>query len=214
MEMKSLTHDEMMTELTEACRHRQLHGLQGHDRSPQDLGPDQCLLQGIRRRPSPGSARKWKKEVWKLAPEVSDIFARMESSKKGLPEHQEDPRSARRSSAHIWSMLPDGAVPDYVKLTKYQEFCWRTIGKMVRSAGQAQPEAGAQPAAGAHADAAGGVRRLRMDDHDVGAHNRGGRSACYYGRTVHSRTGHQCGHCADLPDPHGRDPAYSDLCGP
>jgi flagellar protein FlaJ len=36
--------------------------------------------------------------------------------------------------------LPQGVVPDYVKLTKYQEFCWRTIGKIVRLRAKPNPK--------------------------------------------------------------------------
>jgi len=65
-----------------------------------------------------------------LAPEVSDIFARMESSKKSYLKTKTS-EDAKQLGPHM-VLLPDGAVPDYVKLTKYQEFCWRTMGKAVK----------------------------------------------------------------------------------
>jgi flagellar protein FlaJ len=73
-----------------------------------------------------------------LAPEVSDIFARMESSKKGYLNTKTSD-DASKFGPHL-VMLPDGAVPDYVKLTKYQEFCWRTIGKMARLRAKPNPK--------------------------------------------------------------------------
>ncbi|MDD1743737.1 MAG: hypothetical protein LUO85_03835, partial [Methanomassiliicoccales archaeon] len=73
-----------------------------------------------------------------MAPEVSDIFARMESSKKGYLNTKTSDE-AEKFGPHL-VMLPDGAVPDYVKLTKYQEFCWRTIGKMARLRAKPNPK--------------------------------------------------------------------------
>jgi len=65
-----------------------------------------------------------------MSPEISDLFSKVDSGKstymktKKIGEHKKElgPRVVR---------LPHGVVPDYVKLTKYQEFCWRTIGKIV-----------------------------------------------------------------------------------
>lgn len=36
--------------------------------------------------------------------------------------------------------LPQGAVPDYIKLTKYQEFCWRTLGAFVKLKAKPNPK--------------------------------------------------------------------------
>ncbi len=70
-----------------------------------------------------------------MSPEVSDMFSKVDSSKstymktKKIGEHKKElgPRVVR---------LPEGVVPDYVKLTKYQEFCWRTIGQDWSRSGQ------------------------------------------------------------------------------
>lgn len=57
----------------------------------------------------------------------SNLFTRMDSTNKSYlrtksaaPKHDSElgPRVIK---------LPEGAVPDYVKLTAYQEFCWRTL---------------------------------------------------------------------------------------
>jgi archaeal flagellar protein FlaJ len=73
-----------------------------------------------------------------LAPEVSDIFARMESSKKAYLNTKTS-EDASKFGPHL-VLLPDGAVPDYVKLTKYQELCWRTVGKMARLKAKPNPK--------------------------------------------------------------------------
>jgi len=74
-----------------------------------------------------------------LAPEVSDIFARMESSKKGYLKTKTSEDVAEHWGPHM-VRLPQGAVPEYVKLTKYQEFSWRTVGKMVKMRTKPNPK--------------------------------------------------------------------------
>jgi archaeal flagellar protein FlaJ len=70
----------------------------------------------------------------------SNLFTRMDSTKKSYlrtksaaPKHEVEagPRLVK---------LPEGVVPDYVKLTPYQELCWRTIGKMVVRKMQPNPK--------------------------------------------------------------------------
>jgi flagellar protein FlaJ len=73
-----------------------------------------------------------------LAPEVSDIFTRIERSKKEYLSTKTS-EEASHFGPHLVK-LPDGAVPDYVKLTRYQEFCWRTIGKMVQLRAKPNPK--------------------------------------------------------------------------
>jgi flagellar protein FlaJ len=74
-----------------------------------------------------------------MSPDISDMFSKVESSKrsymktKKIGEHKKElgPRVIR---------LPEGVVPDYVKLTKYQEFCWRTMGKIVHMRAKPNPK--------------------------------------------------------------------------
>jgi flagellar protein FlaJ len=74
-----------------------------------------------------------------MSPEISDMFSKVDSGKatymktKKIGEHKKElgPRVIR---------LPENVVPDYVKLTKYQEFCWRTIGKIVRLRAKPNPK--------------------------------------------------------------------------
>ncbi len=74
-----------------------------------------------------------------MSPEISDMFSKVDTSKqsymktKKIGEHKKElgPRVIR---------LPEGVVPDYVKLTKYQEFCWRTMGKIVRLRAKPNPK--------------------------------------------------------------------------
>jgi len=73
-----------------------------------------------------------------LPPEVSDIFARLETSKKQyLKTGASD--EASRLGPHL-VRLSEGSVPEYVKLTKYQEFCWRTIGKAAKVRSKPNPK--------------------------------------------------------------------------
>lgn len=67
-----------------------------------------------------------------MSPEVSDIFSRIESSKKAYLKTKEtgDDGSSKGNGPRLVKMR-QGAIPDYVRLTKYQEFCWRTMGKVV-----------------------------------------------------------------------------------
>jgi flagellar protein FlaJ len=74
-----------------------------------------------------------------LPPEVSDIFARMETSKKSYMKTRTTDELAEKTGPHL-VMLPEGAIPDYVKLTKYQEFSWRTVGKMVKLRAKPNPK--------------------------------------------------------------------------
>ena len=73
-----------------------------------------------------------------MSPEISDLFSKVDSGKstymktKKIGEHKKEmgPRVIR---------LSRGVVPDYVKLSKYQEFCWRTIGKIVHLRAKPNP---------------------------------------------------------------------------
>ncbi len=74
-----------------------------------------------------------------MSPEISDMFSKVDTGKqsymktKKIGEHKKElgPRVIK---------LPEGVVPDYVKLTKYQEFCWRTMGKVVRLRAKPNPK--------------------------------------------------------------------------
>jgi len=66
-----------------------------------------------------------------LSPEISDLFARMESTKTEYIKTKRAEEKAVDVGPHQ-IRLPAGAVPDYIKLTKYQEFSWRILGAFVR----------------------------------------------------------------------------------
>ena len=73
-----------------------------------------------------------------MPPEVSDIFARLETSKKQyMKSGAQD--EASRMGPHL-VRLSEGAVPEYVKLTKYQQFCWRTMGRAVKVRSKPNPK--------------------------------------------------------------------------
>lgn len=61
----------------------------------------------------------------------SDLFTRMDATKRSyLRTKRASPTHDTQAGPRIVK-LPEGAVPDYVKLSPYQEFCWRTMGKTV-----------------------------------------------------------------------------------
>jgi len=65
-------------------------------------------------------------------PEEKDLFSKLESSKKGFLETK-----SLRSKWNVYGphpvKLPAGSVPNYVKLTPYQQFCWRTMKSFVEA---------------------------------------------------------------------------------
>jgi flagellar protein FlaJ len=73
-----------------------------------------------------------------LPPEVSDIFARLETSKKQYMKTGASDEASRLGPHLV--RLSEGSVPEYVKLTKYQEFCWRTIGKAAKVRSKPNPK--------------------------------------------------------------------------
>ncbi|HXZ24568.1 MAG TPA: type II secretion system F family protein [Methanomassiliicoccales archaeon] len=74
-----------------------------------------------------------------MAPEVSDIFARMETSKKQYIKTKTSEKETEEMGPHV-VRLPTGVLPEYVKLTKYQEFSWRTVGRLVQLRSKANPK--------------------------------------------------------------------------
>ncbi|MCE5295919.1 MAG: type II secretion system F family protein [Euryarchaeota archaeon] len=66
-----------------------------------------------------------------MSPEASsDIFSRLESSKKQYL-HTKDVGGQKDESGPRLVRLPKGAVPDYVKLSPYQKMCWKILGPIV-----------------------------------------------------------------------------------
>jgi len=61
-----------------------------------------------------------------LPPEVSDIFARLDTSKKKYMKSKGSDEAAKMGPHLV--RLSEGTIPEYVKLTAYQEFCWKTMG--------------------------------------------------------------------------------------
>jgi archaeal flagellar protein FlaJ len=75
-----------------------------------------------------------------MCPDVSsDVFARLESAKKNYLKTK-DTGEKKEVSEPRKVMLRKGAVPDYVKLTAYQRFCWKTMGKLVTKRAKSNPK--------------------------------------------------------------------------
>lgn len=65
-----------------------------------------------------------------MSPEVIDVFKSIESTKEDLLKTK-DLRERAAMGPHL-VRLPKGLVPQYIKLSPYHEFCWRTIGHIAK----------------------------------------------------------------------------------
>lgn len=65
-------------------------------------------------------------------PEVSDMFKRVDATKKLYIKTQSPEEAAERKIPHI-VRLPAGAAPEYIKLTPFQQIAWRLLGKRMTS---------------------------------------------------------------------------------
>ncbi len=75
-----------------------------------------------------------------MSPEVRDAFKSLETSKRGMvvtKKHEED--YVEDFGPHLVK-LPKGAAVQQIKLTSYQQFCWRTIGNFVKRRGKVNPK--------------------------------------------------------------------------
>ncbi|UCE73355.1 MAG: type II secretion system F family protein [Methanomassiliicoccales archaeon] len=75
-----------------------------------------------------------------MSPEVQDSFKALETSKRGMvvtKKHEED--YIEEFGPHLIK-LPKGAAVQQIKLTPYQQFCWRTMGNFVKRRGKVDPK--------------------------------------------------------------------------
>jgi flagellar protein FlaJ len=75
-----------------------------------------------------------------LSPEVRDAFKSLETSKRGMvttKKHEDD--YVEDFGPHLVK-LPKGAAVQQIKLTPYQQFCWRTIGNSVKRKRKVNPK--------------------------------------------------------------------------
>ena len=69
-----------------------------------------------------------------MAHETVDAFRSLEAKDQHLKTKRMRSDEEREAGPHV-VLLPKGAVPEYIKLTPYQEFCWRTMGNYVKRRG-------------------------------------------------------------------------------
>lgn len=69
-----------------------------------------------------------------MAHETVDAFRKFEATDQHLKTKRLRSDEDREAGPHV-VLLPKGAVPEYIKLTPYQEFCWRTMGNFVKRRG-------------------------------------------------------------------------------
>lgn len=75
-----------------------------------------------------------------MSPEVRDAFSALETSKRGMivtKKHEEE--YGEDFGPHLIK-LPKGAAVEQIKLTPFQQFCWRTMGNYVRRRGKVNPK--------------------------------------------------------------------------
>jgi len=64
-----------------------------------------------------------------MPPEISDVFSRLDSSKKSYLKTKKSEDGKELPPRVI--KLPKGVKPDFIKLTPFQELSWRTLGSFV-----------------------------------------------------------------------------------
>jgi flagellar protein FlaJ len=69
-----------------------------------------------------------------LAHETVDAFRSLEAKDQHLKTKRARSDEEHEMGPHV-VLLPKGAVPEYIKLTPYQEFSWRTMGNFVKRRG-------------------------------------------------------------------------------
>ena len=74
-----------------------------------------------------------------MSPEVRDMFQALETSKRGsvVTKTSED-GEIEDFGPHLVK-LPKAAAVEQIKLTPYQQFCWRTMGQFVKRRGKSKP---------------------------------------------------------------------------
>ncbi|MDG6221454.1 MAG: hypothetical protein QCI38_08425, partial [Candidatus Thermoplasmatota archaeon] len=65
-----------------------------------------------------------------MSPDVADAFKAIETTKEDMIRTKEL-GSKTPMGPHL-VRLPKGLVPQYIKLTPYQEFCWKTLGPVAK----------------------------------------------------------------------------------
>ena len=73
-----------------------------------------------------------------MSPEVSDIFSRLDSTKKNYLKTKKSKETAELPPRII--KLPKGVRPDFIKLTPFQELSWRTLGSLVKLKAKPNPK--------------------------------------------------------------------------
>jgi flagellar protein FlaJ len=75
-----------------------------------------------------------------VSPEVRDAFKSLEASKRGMVTTQKHDDAYLEDFGPHLIKLPKGAAVSEIKLTPYQQFCWRTIGGYIKRKGKVDPK--------------------------------------------------------------------------
>lgn len=71
-----------------------------------------------------------------MCPEVSDVFKRLETRKRDYVVTTKAKLEEKPAFGPHVVRLQKGAVPDYIKLTPYEKFCWKVLGGYVKRKGK------------------------------------------------------------------------------
>lgn len=74
-----------------------------------------------------------------MSPEISDSFTKFDPKKKNYMKTKRTSEHTTKWGPHLVK-LPEGVLPDYIELTSYQMFCWRTMGKAVKLRAKPNPK--------------------------------------------------------------------------
>lgn len=81
-----------------------------------------------------------KREVKDVSPEVKDAFSSFETSKRGMVVTKKHEEAYVEDFGPHLIKLPKGAAAAQIKLTPYQQFCWRTMGTFVKRREKTNPK--------------------------------------------------------------------------
>jgi flagellar protein FlaJ len=75
-----------------------------------------------------------------MSPEVRDAFSALETSKRGMVTTKKHDELYIEDFGPHMVKLPKGAAAEQIKLTPYEQFCWRTMGNFVKRRGKVNPK--------------------------------------------------------------------------
>ncbi len=139
MEMKNLTHEELMQEFerrVDIVKYMVAKDMQDHKdiwalirqyyKDPK--GTAEMARKEMRCGAGQDRGRQAARQGVPQLPEVSDMFKSVEAARSPSTSRPRWPQGGDDIGPHP-IRLPKGAMPDYIKFSAYQDFCWRIVGR-------------------------------------------------------------------------------------